>query len=325
MHRTSPCRRAPCRARAATLLALAAVTVWFLPTLASAVTPPPAGFIRLYDDTGTTTVVVPDSWTDVETHELDIDGGLRRIAAAPEIDAFLSDEDAAGVNFFAGRFDPDPAALLSGFERPDSCASSATQPYDDGLRTGLFWLGEGCGPSGQGTWVVLVASSIDQSATFRVHVRAATPTDAAAFDTALQTFGLADPAIPPAALPPAIAPSGSSAPDVAAAFLGALVRGDGSGACSLLDPEDIENFAGGLRNCAGDLTATIDGQGPFWATVQVIGDESTSSETCDEEDPADEFTSLELQGPSDDGCLSMSMVNGEWRIEDLSNSIWNQA
>jgi hypothetical protein len=63
------------------------------------------------------------------------------------------------------------------------------------------------------------------------------------------------------------------------------------------------------------------------ASVQISGDENTTSPgQCGEEEAGDDYVSLELQGPSDDGCLSIGQeANGEWRIEDLSNSIWNQA
>ena len=86
------------------------------------------------------------------------------------------------------------------------------------------------------------------------------------------------------------------------------------------------NFVEEAETCALEMTLQVLGQGEFWASVQIEGDETTSSPgQCGDEDPADEYVSLELQGPTDDGCLSISIDNGEWRIEDLSNSIWNQA
>ena len=110
-------------------------------------------------------------------------------------------------------------------------------------------------------------------------------------------------------------------------FLDALAAGDGATACALLTAEEMTiNFVEEAETCAAELSLQVAGQGEFWASVQITGDENTSSPgQCGDEDPADDYVSLELQGPTDDGCLSISIDNGEWRIEDLSNSIWNQA
>ena len=110
-------------------------------------------------------------------------------------------------------------------------------------------------------------------------------------------------------------------------FLDALAAGDGATACALLTAEEMTiNFVEEAETCALELGLQVLGQGEFWASVQITGDETTSSPgQCGDEDPADDYVSLELQGPTDDGCLSISIDNGEWRIEDLSNSIWNQA
>ena len=122
-------------------------------------------------------------------------------------------------------------------------------------------------------------------------------------------------------------PAGLGPVEVATMFLDALAAGDGATACALLTAEEMTiNFVEEAETCAEELTLQVLGQGEFWASVQIEGDETTSSPgQCGDEDPADEYVSLELQGPTDDGCLSISIDNGEWRIEDLSNSIWNQA
>jgi hypothetical protein len=123
-------------------------------------------------------------------------------------------------------------------------------------------------------------------------------------------------------LPRTSAPGRTSSPPVP----GCLVVGDGATACALLTAEEMTiNLVENAASCPAELSARVAGQGAFWASVQIAGDEFTSSETCDEEDPADEWVSLELHGPTDDGCLSLNIENGEWRINDLSNSIRNQA
>jgi hypothetical protein len=285
------------------------------------------GFVRLYDDTGTLTVVVPESWSVVETHELDVDGGVQRIAASPDLAAFQSDAaDGVGINLIAQPYEADPQSLLRQYEREGVCQTSGEQNFDDGVVAGLAWLGTECGPGRQGSYLLVVASPDDRSVTYRLQARTATPADEPGVDMVLGSFGPVVPGtVTAATLPPSIVPAGSVPTAVATAFLAALARGDGAGACSLLNADYIGNFSGGIRNCAADLAAQIAGQGAGWATIRIAGDETTSSDNCGDEDPADEFVSLELQGPSDDGCLSIGLADGSWLIEDLSNSIWSQA
>ena len=326
---------APSHAQGYRRVPAASTTVVLAPTVAPAkpdapttvaVAPPP-GFVRLYDDTGTLTVVVPESWTMVETHELDIDSGAQRIAASPDLAAFGSDTgDGVGINLIAQAYEPDPQALIDQYKREGVCQNTGVQPYDDGAVSGLAWLGTECGPQRQGVYLLVVASPPDQSVTYRLQARTATPADEPGIDMVLDTFGPVAPGtVSAATLPPSIVPAGSEPTVVASAFLAALARGDGAGACSLLNPDDIGNFSGGIRNCAADLSAQIAGQGAGWASIGIVGDSSTSSASCDDEDPDDDFVSLELQGPTDDGCLSIGLADGTWLIEDLSNSIWSQA
>ena len=76
-----------------------------------------AWLVRLYDDTGTLTVVVPESWTMVETHELDIDSGAQRIAASPDLAAFGSDTgDGVGINLIAQAYEPEPQTLIDQYK-----------------------------------------------------------------------------------------------------------------------------------------------------------------------------------------------------------------
>jgi hypothetical protein len=128
-------------------------------------------------------------------------------------------------------------------------------------------------------------------------------------------------------VPSVSVPTGLGPVEVATTFLDALAAGDGATACALLTAEEMTiNFVEEAETCDIELSLQVLGQGDFWASVQIEGDETTSSPgQCGDEDPSDEYVSLELQGPTDDGCLSISIDNGEWRIEDLSNSIWNQA
>ena len=130
-----------------------------------------------------------------------------------------------------------------------------------------------------------------------------------------------------AGVPGVSVPAGLGPVEVATLFLDSLAAGDGATACALLAAEEMTtNFVEEAETCAMEMTLQVLGQGEFWSSVVISGDETTSSPgQCGDEDPADDYVSLELAGPSDNGCLSIGIENGEWRIEDLSNSIWNQA
>ena len=200
---------------------------------------------------------------------------------------------------------------------------------------------------GTASWTLVVASPADQAFTAVVQVQAASAADDEALvddpagrstDRIRPAAGVersADDAAPPTTVPvteppfvPSVSvPAGLGPVEVAEMFLGALAAGDGATACALLAAEEMTiNFVEERETCDMELTLQVLGQGDFWASVQIEGDETTSSPgQCGDEDPADDYVSLELQGPTDDGCLSIGTDNGEWRIEDLSNSIWNQA
>jgi hypothetical protein len=308
---------------------------------AGAAAPPtiPPGYVQLVDDTGAITVAVPDTWTDVDTAPLVSADGTPQpyIAAAPDRQEFDETFNVPGVLYVAVPYQAEPQVLIDELGLPSGCAQLDVTPYDDGVFTGLVQVGEQCG-AGEATWVMVVASPADQSFSALVQVQAATAADEAAVDVVLQSFNRTAPTASPgsaptasstpvASLPAVSVPAGLGPVEVATLFLDSLAAGDGATACALLTAEEMTiNFVEEAETCALELSLQVLGQGEFWASVQIEGDETTSSPgQCGEEDPADDYVSLELQGPTDDGCLSISIDNGEWRIEDLSNSIWNQA
>jgi hypothetical protein len=77
------------------------------PITAAAQSAVPADFVSLTDDTGTLTVGVPASWTELSTR-LDVDFGVPAIKAAPDSGAFLSSFDAPGMTLKALRSAPIP-------------------------------------------------------------------------------------------------------------------------------------------------------------------------------------------------------------------------
>jgi hypothetical protein len=329
------------------LVSLAVVAVAMLTTsgAAHATAPPtiPDGYVRLVDDTGTITVVVPESWTDVDTAPVptsDAAGVIPYITASPDYDSFQQTYGTPGVVFAALAYRDDVRSVIDEFGLTTGCEKIRLEPYDDGVFVGLAQVGTTCGTAGTATGVLLAANPADQAFTAGVQIQAASVADEEAVLMVLQTFGRVTTDAVPGSAPPdtttttntgvvpgVSVPTGLGPVEVATMFLTALAAGDGATACALLAAEEMTiNFVEDAATCATDLSSQVAGQGEFWASVQITGDEDTSSQTCDEEDPADDYVSLELQGPTDDGCLSIGLeADGEWRIEDLSNSIWNQA
>jgi hypothetical protein len=315
-----------------------------------AATPPsiPPGYVQLVDDTGLLTVTVPDTWTDIDTVPgSTADGPVPWISASPDLDLFETSFDVPGVRFVAVPFTDDPDSLVAEFGLPDgACTDLDVTAYEDGVFVGVVQVGTSCGESGTASWLLVVASPADQAFTALVQVQATTSADDEAMSMILETFNrtavgmvpgssgptttgapTAVPATDAPFVPSVSVPAGLGPLEVATTFLDALAAGDGATACAVLTAEEMTiNFVEEAETCDIELTLQVLGQGDFWASVQIEGDETTSSPgQCGDEDPADQYVSLELQGPTDDGCLSISIDDGEWRIEDLSNSIWNQA
>ena len=319
---------------------------------ADAAAPPtiPDGYVELVDDTGLLTLAVPDTWTDVDTVPATNADGTPQpwISASPDFEQFQTTFDVSGVVYRALPFTADPESLVTEMGMPGgACTELEVLPYDDGVFAGVFQIGTSCGAAG----TRFVGAHRRQPRRRCVHCsRPAASgharTRSEVVSTILQSFNrTSSGAVPPASGPTTTAPAttvaatdppfvptvsvpaGLGPVEVATMFLDALAAGDGATACALLTAEEMTiNFVDEAATCALDLGLQVLGQGEFWASVQITGDETTSSPgQCGDEDPADDYVSLELQGPSDDGCLSISIDNGEWRIEDLSNSIWNQA
>ena len=305
--------------------------------------------MQLVDDTGLLTVTVPDTWTDVDTVPGQTEDGLVPwISASPDLELYESTFDVPGMRYIVVPYTDDPASLITDFGMPEgACVDLEETPYDDGVFVGIAQTGTSCGSAGTASWTLVAASPADEAFTALVQVQAASAADDEALTTILRTFNrtasgpLPDSSSPatsadvlttvpvtdPPFVPSVSVPAGLGPVEVATMFLDALAIGDGATACALLATEEMTiNFVEERETCDVELSLQVVGQEDFWASVQIEGDETTSSPgQCGDEDPADDYVSLELQGPTDDGCLSIGTDNGEWRIEDLSNSIWNQA
>jgi len=158
----------------------------------------PPGYVRIVDDTGNITVVVPETWSDVETAPVtnESDGSAQpMIAAAPDIEQYQTTFDVAGVRYTAIPFTADPEAVITRAGLEAGCETVEVEPYEDAVFTGSVQVGTNCGPGG-GVWNMIVASPADESFTAVVQVQTASDADQEAFDIVLASFTYAgDPTV----------------------------------------------------------------------------------------------------------------------------------
>jgi len=153
----------------------------------------PEGYVRLVDDTGLLTIVVPETWTDVDPVPVeDVDNGPQPwLAASTDIEQFLQTFDASGALITAFAYDPDPQFLIDQFSLLEGCTDFVVEPFDDGRFAGLVQLGIGCGEGGEASWTLIVANPAaptDQSLTAMVQLQSASPADDEAVRIARESF-----------------------------------------------------------------------------------------------------------------------------------------
>jgi len=195
----------------------------------------PEGYVRLVDDTGSITVVVPQTWSTIATASAEnTDGSAQPTIFASGVDRETFDTTfASGVVYVAIPYTDDPQTVIDAGGLTQGCetiGSSETvvegtvpvdsdstdvavegpglEPYEDPIFTGLVQVGENCGESA-GTWNMIVASPADQSFTAVIQLQIESDDDQEAFDTVLQSFTYAgDPTVDPSTMVPS-APSSS--------------------------------------------------------------------------------------------------------------------
>ena len=124
----------------------------------------PADFVTLTDDTGTITVDVPSSWTDVDTAPAGEDPW---ISAAPDFLGFVSTFGVPGVIFQAVSYTADTATVA----RDNGYAIHAAAPTRRCSRTttvvfaGSHLIDTGCGESGTTEYHVIAANPDNQAFT----------------------------------------------------------------------------------------------------------------------------------------------------------------
>ena len=163
-----------------------------LPTVPGTNPAVPAGFVQLVDDSQTISMVVPNTWTDIDTTPFVNDDGTQapKIEAATNIQAFRDTFDAPGAVLAEIPFTLDPTAFIteSGLDA-GLCTSNVIEPFNNGPFTGNIGRWTGCGATGQAEWDMIVASPADQTVSYLIVTQSASPADQAAMTTVQSSFG----------------------------------------------------------------------------------------------------------------------------------------
>jgi serine protease Do len=147
-------------------------------------------FVTVRHTNGGQTMEVPAEWTDVEVGAWTIDGEWvgRRIAAAPDMDAWRDTWSTPGAQFRASAILVDrhtPATLLDTLPEWTNCTYDGRFDYDDGMYRGVYDQWSDCG-SGNGTFYALAAVSVDGSHIVLVEVVETSEADS---DVTMHVFG----------------------------------------------------------------------------------------------------------------------------------------
>ncbi|MGD9701432.1 MAG: S1C family serine protease [Acidimicrobiia bacterium] len=150
-------------------------------------------YVAVTDQTGVMTVEVPAEWSDVDVTPADDGRGssVPYIAAAPELDAFLSTWGTPGMQFAAL-----PSAawtiddVLATYGASAQCTDGGIESYDDGAFAGSYQLWTDC--NGTDTvYVVLATTPANGSPyVFATIVQAVTDADLEALDHIFGTFNI---------------------------------------------------------------------------------------------------------------------------------------
>jgi hypothetical protein len=151
--------------------------------------PIPADFVPLTDDTGTITVMVPGSWTDVSTAQV---GVIPTIEASTDREAYNATFDVAGVTYRAAPFGDDTEAAAREYGLSGGCVNEAIEPYDDGVFVGSHLIYTECGGEGStAEFHVVAANPPDQSFTALLRIQITGPDETPILEGILDTFNVA--------------------------------------------------------------------------------------------------------------------------------------
>jgi len=144
-------------------------------------------YVNVSDDSGSITVDVPASWTDIDGTAVPEIGPS--IWASPDLDSFLATYDTPGVMVEATGLEgpADLQRVLDDIDFSDSCTYNGRTEYTDAFYEGLLDEYVDCGGEGASVFVVVVTDEA-QTLVARVLVQAVEPRDLDAADRILATF-----------------------------------------------------------------------------------------------------------------------------------------
>ena len=114
---------------------------------------------EVVDDTGQILIEVPVEWAQRQTQGQTLaDGDHAAIVAAPDMDAFLSNDTATGI-LVAGFLGSDWSAVLDAYEAQLNCTDAGdVQDIDNGYLAGAGLVYSGCGDTGGSTGLVVLGT-----------------------------------------------------------------------------------------------------------------------------------------------------------------------
>ena len=151
-----------------------------------------AEYTTVTDDTGSISVQVPTSWTQVDGAAITLEDGtsIPNVSAAPDLQALYDTWTSPGMTLSgAGPEMGSAEELLSqvAANAAEACTPTDPQPYDDGLYTGLIQVFTGCGGTGA-VVLAIAAQPADGSFTALAIIQLTTEADVAVADKVLETF-----------------------------------------------------------------------------------------------------------------------------------------
>lgn len=154
--------------------------------------PTPVGsFVTITDDSGSLSVNVPDTWSDVNGAAATDSNGVEfaGLSAAPSLDGYTTSWGVPGLTLYASptAVGDDIASRLQQFA-PADCQLDNSGEYNDGLYIGQFEYYTGCGGSTT-DWVTVVAKDADSTHLIILTAQLVSDTDkSAVLDEILSTF-----------------------------------------------------------------------------------------------------------------------------------------
>ena len=149
-------------------------------------------YMTIEDDTGTISVAVPTSWSDVDGTSADLGDGTPSpsVIAAPDIASYESSWATPGMTFFASAaLSQVPTGELLDAMAPVDCTSQGRNDYDDGFFVGQYEAFTDCGGSST-QYYVIATTSADGAYGVVVAVQVVSDADLEALDNVLASFNI---------------------------------------------------------------------------------------------------------------------------------------